>query len=259
MFDWDTPKELNEQDIVTLLTSKLSMRLNMERKRIEHATLVSGTKEIEEPESKKPKHLPLSPNTSLAPNISLYLNTSLPPNTSLPLNVPRLQIPATNTSLQTAYPPHTANINSIPGLPPTDTCLQIVSTQDTINIHSLQDPPPIDSSLQTAYTQDPINMQDITPGGTSLQTACSQDTINIHSLQDHPPTDTNLQSAHPQDSTSIQSMQDLASGDASLQTAYLPCLQDTTNIKGNENVQDDAKVTNDEFQQMIIDPDNVLA
>ena len=153
MFDWDTPKkELNDQDVVTLLTSKFSMRLNMERKRIEHVTLVSGTKEIEEPQRKKPKHLPLSPNSSLAPTTSLSPNTSLPPNMSLPLNVPHLQIPATNTSLQTAYPQHTANMNSIPGLPPTDTSLQTVSTQDTINIHSLQDPPPTDSSLQTAYS-----------------------------------------------------------------------------------------------------------
>ena len=54
-------------------------------------------------------------------------------------------------------------------------------------------------------------------------------------------------------------MQDLAPGDASLQTAYLLCPQDTSNMKDNENVQDDEKVTNDEFQQMIIDLDNALA
>ena len=30
-------------------------------------------------------------------------------------------------------------------------------------------------------------------------------------------------------------------------------------MKDNENVQDDEKVTNDEFQQMIIDLDNALA
>ena len=56
MFDWDTPKkELNEQDVLTLLTSKFAMRLNMERKRIEHVTLVPAySQENEEPPNKKP-------------------------------------------------------------------------------------------------------------------------------------------------------------------------------------------------------------